>query len=98
MKKFKIKSYCKINLFLKVLKKLSNGYHSIISLITFCNIYDLISISNIKSTKDKVIFSGPFKKGISPQNNTITQVLNLMRKSNLLANQNFKINIYQLKK
>jgi len=40
-----------------------------------------------------VIFSGPFKKGISPQNNTITQVLNLMRKSNLLANQNFKINV-----
>ena len=34
MKNIKIKSCCKINLSLKVLKKLNSGYHNITSLIT----------------------------------------------------------------
>ena len=93
MKNFKIKSYCKINLSLKVIKKLSNNYHNIISLITFCNLHDIISISKIKSSKDKISFSGKFKKGINKRLNTITKILNLLRRSKLLENQTFKINI-----
>ena len=93
MKNFKIKSYCKINLTLRVIKKLSNNYHNIISLITFCNLHDIISISKIKSSKDKISFSGEFKKGINKQSNTVTKILNLLRKSKLLENQTFKINI-----
>ena len=65
MKNFKIKSYCKINLSLRVLKKLKNGYHNIMSLITFCDLHDLISISEIKNLKDKISFSGKFKQGIN---------------------------------
>ena len=57
MKNFKIKSYCKINLSLKILKKLKDGFHNIISLITFCDLYDLISINKINGPKDKIIFS-----------------------------------------
>jgi len=90
---FKIKSYCKINLSLKVLKKLKNGYHNIISLITFCDLYDIISISKIRSSKDKISFSGKFKKGIDKEKNTATKVLSLLRKSQMLENQAFKINI-----
>tara|TARA_Y100000590_G_scaffold50055_1_gene52836 strand:+ start:2015 stop:2878 length:864 start_codon:yes stop_codon:yes gene_type:complete len=93
VKNFKIKSYCKINLSLKVIKKLSNNYHNIISLITFCNLHDIISISKIKSSKDKISFSGKFKKGINKRLNTITKILNLLRRSKLLENQTFKINI-----
>ena len=93
MKNFKIKSYCKINLTLRVIKKLSNNYHNIISLITFCNLHDIISISKIKSSKDKISFSGKFKKGINKRLNTITKILNLLRRSKLLENQTFKINI-----
>ena len=93
MKNFKIKSYCKINLSLKVLKKLRNGYHNIISLITFCELHDIISISKIRSSKDKISFSGKFKKGINKNSNTVTKVLNLLRKKKLLKNQTFKINI-----
>jgi len=89
----KIKSYCKINLTLKVLKKLNSGYHNIISLITFCDLHDLISISRIRDLKDKISFSGKFKKGINNKSNTITEVLNLLRRSKLLENQAFKINI-----
>jgi len=93
VKNHKIKSYCKINLFLKVIKKLNNGYHSIKSLITFCEIYDLITISRIKQSKDYVSFSGEFKKNISQKSNTVTKVLFLLRKNKLIKNQNFKINV-----
>ena len=93
MKNFKIKSYCKINLSLKVLKKLKNGYHNIISLITFCDLHDIISISKISSSKDKISFSGKFKKGIDKEKNTATKVLSLLRKNQMVENQAFKINI-----
>ena len=93
MDNIKIKSYCKINLSLKVLKKLNSGYHNIISLITFCDLYDVISISRIRNLKDEISFSGKFKKGINKKSNTITKVLNLLRSIKLLENQAFKINV-----
>ena len=93
MKNFKIKSYCKINLSLKVIKKLKNGYHNISSLITFCDIHDIILISKIKAAKDNIIFSGKFKEGINNKVNTISKLLNLLRKKNLVKNNFFKINI-----
>ena len=93
MKSFKIKSYCKINLFLKVVKKLKNGYHNIISLVTFCELHDVISITKINSSKDKINFTGKFKNGINNKSNTATKVLDLLRKNNLVRNNFFKINI-----
>jgi len=93
VKNFKIKSYCKINLFLRVLRKLNNGYHTIMSLITFCELHDTISIFKIKSLRDKISFSGRFKEGINKKSNTVTKVLDLFRRTKLLKNQAFKINI-----
>ena len=93
MKNFKIKSFCKINLYLRVIKKLNNGYHNIISLITFCDLYDVITISKIRNLKDKISFSGKFKEGINKKSNTATKILNLLRRAKLLKNQSFKINI-----
>ena len=93
MKKFKIKSFCKINLYLRVLNRLRNGYHNIKSLITFCDLHDVIFINKIKGTKDIVNFHGKFGKGINKKSNTITKVLNLLRSNKLLTNQAFKINV-----
>tara|TARA_Y100000590_G_scaffold463060_1_gene628812 strand:- start:3907 stop:4764 length:858 start_codon:yes stop_codon:yes gene_type:complete len=93
VKTFKIKSFCKINLFLKVVKKLSNGYHNIVSLITFCNLHDIISISKTSNLNDKISFTGDFKKGINTKSNTATDVLNLLRQKGLIGNQKYKINI-----
>ena len=93
MKKFKIKSYCKINLSLKVLEKLKNNYHKITSLITFCNLFDLISIKKNKSTKDRIVFTGQFNKGISKNKNTLKLVLNKLRKLKLLEDTFFFINV-----
>ena len=93
VKKTKLKSYCKINLLLRVKKKLKNGYHSISSLITFCNLYDVISVGQIHSLNDKISFSGKFKKNINIKSNTITQALYYLRKKKLLKNKYFKINV-----
>jgi len=93
VKKFKIKSYCKVNLTLRVLRKESNGYHKIRTLITFCNLHDIITISKVKNLLDEITFSGKFKRGISKKNNTITKVLKLFREKKFVQNQFFKINI-----
>mgnify|MGYP000373215835 CR=1 FL=1 len=93
MKNFKIKSYCKINLSLKIIKKLKNGYHNISSLITFSDLHDIISISKIKKPKDKITFSGKFCNNISKKSNTITAVLKILREKKLIKNQSFKINV-----
>ena len=93
MKIFKIKSYCKINLSLHVLKKLKNGYHSIASLITFCDLHDVISVCEINKKYDKINFYGKFKNRINHRSNTVTKMLALIRKKNLLNNRFFKISI-----
>ena len=93
MKKFKIKSFCKINLFLKILNKDINNYHNINSLITFCEPHDLISVQIINSSYDKVDFSGKFKQGINKKFNTITKLLFILRKMGFLQSKNFKIDI-----
>ncbi len=91
MKKYKLKSYCKINLLLRVLKRLNNGYHKITSLITFCDICDIISISRNDKLNDKVIFSGKFNNDINKNFNTITRTLNLLRKRKFLKKKYYKI-------
>ena len=89
MKKFKIKSYCKINLTLKVLKKLNNGYHKINSLITFCDLHDEIVIRKLNGFNDKINFTGKFKKSIKKRSNTITKILNILRSKKILKNHYF---------
>tara|TARA_B100000745_G_scaffold251715_1_gene173871 strand:- start:359 stop:1213 length:855 start_codon:yes stop_codon:yes gene_type:complete len=93
VKKYKIKSFSKINLSLRVLSRLNSGYHNINSIITFCNLHDVISIYKINGSNDKISFSGRFKKGINGKSNTVTKLLNLLRKKNFLKKQAFKINI-----
>ena len=93
MKQFKLKSFCKINLILRVLKKLKNGYHNISSIVTFCDLHDVISISETKFLKDKISFSGRFRKNIDLKSNTLTKVLYYLRKRKLLKKRSFKINI-----
>ena len=96
VKKYQIKSYIKVNLSLKVLKKLKTGYHNIQSLITFCNLYDTITISTINKASDVINFSGKFSKGISNNKNSITKVLKLLRIKNFLKNKKFKIEIKKI--
>ena len=93
MKKFKIKSFCKINLSLKILERLNNSYHNIRSFITFCNLFDIIKIYKIKGSKDKINFNGKFKNNINIKSNTVTKVLSLLRKEKFLKEQAFNIDV-----
>jgi len=92
MKFFKIKSYAKLNLSLYVIKKIQKKLHSIESLVTFINFYDLIYVREIKALKHKIKFFGKFSKNIS-KNNTINKLLNLLDRKELLKGKKFEIKI-----
>ena len=79
MRKFKIKSYAKINISLGILNKLKSKLHKIESLFTFINLHDEIFIKNINSKNHKIIFYGKFSKGIF-KNNTISKLLKVLEK------------------
>ena len=93
MNKLKIYSYAKVNLSLRVIKKLNDGFHKIQSLVAFVSIYDKIYIKNISSKKDKIKFYGKFSKNIFEKNNSILNTLNILRKNNYLKKKYFDIKI-----
>ncbi len=93
MKTFLIRSFCKINLSLRVIKKLNTGMHKIQSLVTFANLFDIISIKEIKSAEDQIKFYGKFKYNINLQKNSIKKTINILRQYNYLKDKKFIIKI-----
>ena len=91
MNTFRIKSYAKINLALNVTGK-KTKLHKIESLISFIDLHDLINLKKINNDNHKVIFQGKFSKNIG-KINTVTSLLKLLDKKNLLNNQKFEIKI-----
>jgi len=80
-----IKSFSKINLSLRVNKKLNRGLHEIQSYYCLVSLFDKIKISKINKKKDKIVFKGPFVKHIKKSNNSIVNLLRLLRKLNLIS-------------
>ena len=76
--KTSLKAYGKINLYLKVIKKLKNKYHQIETLFCFFDIYDEILISS-SNTNNQIIFTGKFSKGISATHNSVLKLLNILK-------------------
>ena len=87
-----LKAYGKINLYLKVIKKLKNKYHQIETLFCYFDIYDQILVSSSK-TSNQITFIGKFSKGISNTNNTILKLLNILEKYPKFNRHKFKIKI-----
>jgi 4-diphosphocytidyl-2-C-methyl-D-erythritol kinase len=83
-----IKSYSKINLFLKVLKKNKSGLHNIQSSVMLLDLYDKIIIKKINKEQDEIKFIGKFRKNISQKNNSISKSLYLLRKYGLVSKKN----------
>ena len=79
-----IKSYCKINLSLRVLKKNKNGFHDIQSNVFLLNIFDEIKIKKNKENKDNITFRGKFKKFVNKTNNSIINILKILRSNELI--------------
>jgi 4-diphosphocytidyl-2-C-methyl-D-erythritol kinase len=89
-----IKSFSKINLFLKVLKKNKKNLHNIQSNTVLINLYDEIKIQKINKNKDQVNFIGRFKKDIYKKDNSIIKALDLLRKNKLIYKKHrYKITI-----
>jgi len=89
-----IKSFSKINLFLKVLKKNNKGLHIIQSSVMLLDLHDKISLKKINKNKDNIEFTGQFKKKINKKTNTISKSLFLLRKHNLIdKKKRYKITI-----
>ena len=91
MKSFIIKSHAKVNLALNITGK-KTKLHKIESLVSFIDLHDLINLKQINKKNHKVIFKGKFSKNIS-KINTVTTLLQLLDKKNLLNNQKFEIKI-----
>tara|TARA_B110000027_G_scaffold123806_1_gene139867 strand:+ start:447 stop:1292 length:846 start_codon:yes stop_codon:yes gene_type:complete len=91
MNSYTIKSYAKINLALNVIGKKKN-LHKIESLISFLDLHDLINLKQINKDNHKVTFKGKFSKNIGKLN-TVTSLLKLLDKKNLLNDQKFEIKI-----
>ena len=69
-----IKSYCKINLSLRVLKKLKNGLHDIQSNVFLLNLFDQIKIKKTHKKKDLLAWRGKFKNLIDKKKNSIITI------------------------
>ena len=91
MNYFRIKSYAKVNLALNVTGK-NLGLHKIESLIGFISLYDVILIKKIKSKKHIISFKGKYSKNIFKKN-TISKLLKVLEKENLLIGHKFEIKV-----
>lgn len=90
--KIKIKSYCKINLFLKILKKLKVGLHDIQTYTSLLDLHDDIEISETKKKKDIIIFKGKFKNFVNKSKNSVLDTLSGLRSRKLInLKKNFRI-------
>ena len=87
-----LKAYGKINLYLKVIKKLKNKYHQIETLFCYLDIHDQILVSSSKKS-NQITFIGKFSKGISNTNNTILKLLNILKKYPKFNRHKFQIKI-----
>ena len=81
-----LKSFSKINLSLNINRKLKkNKLHDIQSYFCLINLFDQIKIKKIKGRKDLVKFKGKFSKYIKKKNNSILDVLAILREKNLIS-------------
>ena len=89
-----IKSYCKINIFLRVIRKLNNGLHNIQANNMLLELHDIISIKPVIKKKDEILFKGKFSKDIHKKRNSIVETLDILRQFNLInEKKKYKITV-----
>ena len=83
-----IKSYCKINLSLNIIKKLNCGLHNIQTNNFLLNTYDEIRIKK-KKYKDTIRFVGQFRKYVNSSNNTVQKTIKFLRQKKIIDKKKF---------
>jgi len=91
MSQHKIKSHAKLNLALNITGK-NSSLHKVETIVAFVSLHDDILIKRIKGKKHIISFTGKFSQNIS-KNNTVSKLLKVLEKKNLLKNEKFKIKI-----
>ena len=93
MKSNFLKSPAKINLFLKVGKRIKGKrHHNVQSLIFLTNLNDEIHIKRIKKSKDIIKFTGRFKNNVQKANSTVSKSMYFLRKKKFVNKKiNYKI-------
>ena len=81
-----LKSPAKINLSLKIGKKINHQYHNIQSVIFLINLHDQITIKKITGKKDIFKFTGKFKNNIQLKNNSVSKGMHVLRKKKIISN------------
>tara|TARA_Y100000389_G_C17317382_1_gene441214 strand:+ start:32 stop:868 length:837 start_codon:yes stop_codon:yes gene_type:complete len=79
-----LKSYSKINLSLSINSKTRSGLHEIQSYFCLINLSDKIRIRKIDKKKDQIFFNGFFAKHVKKTDNSIVNLLKLLRKLKLI--------------
>jgi len=87
-----LSSFAKINLSLKVNSKTNKGLHEIQSYFCLINLADKIVINKIDENKDKINFKGPFAKLVRKRNNSVIELLKILRKLKIITNY-YSINV-----
>ena len=94
MRYITLKSFAKLNIHLRVLRKLKTKFHRIETFIVFCKLHDLIKVKQIKEKNHKIKFFGKISKGIYTKN-TVSKLMNLLDEKNLLKNKKYSIKIFK---
>ena len=80
------KSYAKINLSLKIKKKLKkDNLHDISSHFCLINLYDVIQIKKFSGKKDLIKFKGKFGNYVKNSKNSIKTILSILRKKKVIS-------------
>ena len=82
-----LKSFSKINLSLRVNKKLKNReLHDIQSYFCMVNLFDQLVIKKNKGPKDIIKFHGKFARHVNNAENSVVDTLRILRKKNVISN------------
>ena len=81
-----LNSYSKINLTLRVNRKIKSRLHELQSYFCLINLSDKIKIKKINKRKDQIFFKGPFSKNIKKNDNSVLNLLKFLRKKKLISN------------
>lgn len=90
MSLFKIKSYAKINLFLKIKGKYKSGLHKIETFVSLISLFDEIEINKIKKKKHSIRFIGKFGSKIG-KDNSVNKLLKILEKNSFFKDYKLKI-------
>ena len=83
----KLRSFSKINLSLRVLKKMSSGLHDIQSNSILIDLNDQIKINRSYKNKNEISFNGDFARFVNKKNNSVKSIVKYLEKEKIFTSK-----------